>query len=272
MTWNPLARMSKILVAVAAVALGVWVLANERYGALVTDAVTNAPLVELKAPADGAVSVVVEEGDFVSVGQELAIFTAVAPVPARFLQEARGGALQPRTPVSRERAAEETLLAEVTGFLWDSRTPKNARHGAGETVADVADCSRLFVVAKASEARARDVKVGDPATFVAADLQLNGTVQRLVAGVPNLSSRHAVQLPTSDPDTYLIFVALDVPVETAEHCAIGLRGRIDFQRNSTGSFDRLRAFTTKLGEDVVEKVRDLAKAHVVGTFGEARTS
>ena len=271
MSWNPLARMSKIVVAVAAVSLGVWVLANERYGALVVEAVTNAPLDELKAPADGVVLAVVEEGDLVVVGQELAIFTALEPSPSTHLQDASSSVIRARNPAPPERAAEELLVAEVGGLVWDWRAPSGARHEAGGTVADIADCSRLFVVAKVPETRARDVNVGDTASFKAGDLQWNGTVQRLVAGVPNLSSRHAVQLSTGAPDTYLIFVALDVPVETAEHCAVGLRGRIQFQHNSR-SFDRLRAITSKLGNDVVERVRYLAKSHAAGTRGEARTS
>lgn len=229
MPWRTIGRVLKTIVAATALALGLWVLLADRYGQFITDGVTNAPLVELIAPADGTLLPRVEEGDLVSIGQELALHMAASPSPT----EANGN------PVSRAGSSkvETALIADVRGVLWDWRTTNNVVAQTGGAFADVADCTRLFVVAVASEARVGDVKVGDEATFSAGDLQWDGSVQRLVAGVPNLTSRLAVQLPTAAADSYLIFVKLEVPEGDEKYCAVGLRGRLKFQRKTTGFLD-----------------------------------
>lgn len=229
MRWQPIGRTIKTVVAATAIALGLWVLLADRYGQFVTDGVTNAPLVELVAPADGFLSPRLAEGDLVAIGQEFALHSATSP-------PAGGGDGDPVGPAGRS-AVGTALVADVRGVLWDWRTTNTGIAQTGRAVADVADCARLFVVAEASAARAGDLMVGDKATFSAGNLRWNGYVQRLVAGVPNLTSRLAVQLPTADADSYLVFVKLDVPEEDEQYCAVGLRGRIEFHRKTTGFLD-----------------------------------
>jgi HlyD family secretion protein len=254
MRWRPIGRIVKTVVAATALALGLWVLLADRYGQFIADGVLNAPLVELVVPRDGTLLPRIEEGGLVAVGQEFALHRAPA---------AEG---KDRNPVSGAGGFETSLVADVRGVLWDWRTTNTMVAQTGAAVADVADCTRLFVVAEASEARVREVKVGDKATFSAGELQWNGSVQRVVAGVPNLTSRLAIQLPTAAADGYLIFVKLEVPEGDEQYCAVGLRGRIEFQRQTTGFLDLVLrpkpvAYAIDQGRNGAVGTGSFAKAH-----------
>jgi hypothetical protein len=253
MPWRPIGRIVKTVVAAIALVLGLWVLLADRYGQFIADGVTNAPLVELVAPTDGIVLPSVDEGELVAAGQEIALHRAATPAG---LDNSNAGS----------PPGETSLVAGVSGVFWDWRTTNNVVTQTGGVVAEVADCTRLFVVTEASEARARGVKVGDKATFTAGKLRWDGSVQRLVAGVPNLTSRYAVALPTTSADTYLIFVKLQVPEGDEQSCAVGLRGRLKFVE--TGFLHlvlrpRLVGYAGDTG-------RDLAEGN--GPAAEAQTS
>ena len=266
-------KLTKIVGALAAIAVGVWAYASESNRPLVTDVVTNTRLIEIYAPSDGELTHVLLEGSQFHSGEELAQTTRIEPSEVVLIEDLDVGTnydvavtddnteysntspfasqrndtvafemldllsnekVRFSTNVDRQpmRSNESALLSQASGIIWHWRDSSDAYFASGDHVGYVAECQNLIAVGQAPSSQTLEMRVGDPVLFVTKDLEWEGVIQRIVAGMPNMAGQYAIQFPVIAPNSSLLFFALDVPAENRDDCALGVPGQIHYPQSA----------------------------------------
>lgn len=287
-------RVFKTTMAVGVVAVGVGVLVREAYRPLVTEAVTNARLIEIRATADGFLTPILQEGRQFGVGEALAQVAKPVPATAAAVdlfemsehfagldiaslppeagyplglepQDASANVVSVITDIAGPAvdlnaagiappvAPEAALMSSASGLMWQWKEPGGAFFKAGDSVGEFAECSSLLAISQARSADVTGVQTGDPVRFISPNAEWTGTVQRIVAGIPNLSGNFAIRFPGITPDDSLLFFALDVPAAANATCALGIAGQIHYDKDQ-------RPTLQQVGRNTYDRTADFARS------------
>ncbi|MFE3837504.1 HlyD family secretion protein [Pseudogemmobacter sonorensis] len=118
------------------------------------------------------------------------------------------------------------IASPVQGRVWSTPLPEGMPVSTGETVIEIADCSRMTVVADISRRGSASITQGARIGFTptGSAQTFAGTVIRLADG--SHDQRLAIAAPRGPEAVYQVVAVLDPAPALAESCAIGALGRI----------------------------------------------
>ncbi len=143
------------------------------------------------------------------------------------------------------RQAMAELPSPSAGMVWRVLAQEGERVAAGDTVAEVMDCSAAFVLAAVPQDRAGEVQVGGIARFRLAgeSRERSGRVQAVLGDGAVAGDRNLAALPARLPQGgALVRVALTPPApgETAT-CPVGRSARLLLPTGESGFLRRMLA-------------------------------
>lgn len=139
-----------------------------------------------------------------------------------------------------ERLGRANLALPAAHVVWSVTASPDSTVTEGQTIFDLADCGRRFVVVELPEREFEQTKAGDQAVvrFIGSNEWKNGLVRQVRGSAARADDRLlAARVPKPEPDSITVEIALprdDTPVDRSGFCDIARLAEVRFQRSPDG--------------------------------------
>jgi multidrug resistance efflux pump len=154
-----------------------------------------------------------------------------------------------------ERLSRSTLLLPADHVVWSVSASPGSSVTEGQTILDLADCARRFVVVDLPEREFERIKAGDSATIrlIGSDEWKQGKIRQVLGSAARTDDRLlAAQIPRPTSSSISVEVELlpdESDTERNGFCNVGRMAEVRFQRTGFGFADRLfKALTWLTGD------------------------